>query len=223
MNGTVPTAGFPDAGSFDTPARRRLADAVRALNAAVLDAAPSTTQLDQAAAAAERALDALGRAEARAGDRRDATATARTARDHRDYLVRSPLLGRLHPSAPPFELVSDGPELHARGAFGAAHEGPPGHVHGGWLALALDEALGTANVSGGAPALTGRLTVRYRRPTPLAAEVHVDARTTRVDGRRITTRGSMTVDGNVTAEAEGLFVAIDARRAREHLGGRAPG
>lgn len=212
--------GFPDAASFDTPARRRLADAVRALTSAVLDATSSTDdELEAASVAAEAALDALGSGAASGSDGRSAPGvSARTGRRHGDYLVRSPLLGALHASAPPFAFTLDGSDLHARGSFNAAHEGPPGYVHGGWVALAFDEALGATNVAGGIPALTGRLTVRYRRPTPLGAEVLLDARTAQIDGRRVTAQGTMTVDGTITAEAEGLFITIDAERAREYFG-----
>jgi acyl-coenzyme A thioesterase PaaI-like protein len=145
------------------------------------------------------------------------------AGEHADYLVRSPLVGAVNPLAPPFAYELDGPALSARGAFGPAYEGPPGFVHGGWVALAFDEALGTANVSGGTPGLTGRLTVRYRNPTPLGADVRLDARTSDVDGRRITTRGTLTVDGTIAAEAEGLFVTIDEGRPLEYFGERPPG
>jgi acyl-coenzyme A thioesterase PaaI-like protein len=212
--------GFPDTAAFDTPTRRRLADAVRALTSAVLDTASATDdQLGRAATAAEEALRALGAgAEVPPDGRGAAAGTTRSGREHGDYLVRSPLFGALHPSAPPFAFTLDGRELHARGSFNAAHEGPPGYVHGGWVALAFDEALGTTNVAGGIPALTGRLTVRYRHPTPLGAAVLLDARTAQIDGRRVTAHGTMTVDGTITAEAEGLFLTIDAERAREYFG-----
>jgi len=44
--------------------------------------------------------------------------------------------------------------------------------------------------------------------------------TDQVDGRRVVTRGTLTVDGSVTAEAEGLFVVIDLDRAVEYFGER---
>jgi acyl-coenzyme A thioesterase PaaI-like protein len=94
-------------------------------------------------------------------------------------------------------------------------------VHGGWIALAFDEMLGMANIASGHPGMTGRLSVRYRRPTPLHSPIEFEAWTEEVDGRRVVTRGTLSVDGVVTAEAEGLFVVIDLEKALEYFGERA--
>jgi hypothetical protein len=59
---------------------------------------------------------------------------------------------------------------------GAAYEGPAGHVHGGVCALVLDHVLGATAHQPGRPAVTGTLTIRYLRGTPLGplrAEAHV--------------------------------------------------
>ena len=39
-----------------------------------------------------------------------------------------------------------------------------------------------------------------------------------MEGRRIVAKGRMTVDGELTAEAEGLFITIDPRLAAEYFG-----
>ena len=62
--------------------------------------------------------------------------------------------------------------------------------------------------------MTGTLKVRYLRPTPLHRRVDIEGWTERVEGRRIVAKGRMTVDGEVTAEAEGLFITIDPRSRR---------
>ena len=90
-------------------------------------------------------------------------------------------------------------------------------MHGGWIALAFDEILGMANIASGHPGMTGRLTVKYRRPTPLHTELRLEGWTEQVDGRRLVTRGTLEADGVVTAEAEGLFVVIDPERAARVL------
>ena len=97
--------------------------------------------------------------------------------------------------------------------LGAAYEGPPGLVHGGVAALVLDQMLGEAAGAGGKPGMTGTLTLRYRRGTPLGdlrcealdrpGRGHQDLR----QGRR-----SATPTG-VTVEAEGVFIL--PRWARE--------
>jgi acyl-coenzyme A thioesterase PaaI-like protein len=119
--------------------------------------------------------------------------------------------------------TTDADGIHMRGTFPAAYQGPPGYVHGGWVALAFDELLGMANIAAGHPGMTGRLTVRYLKPTPLHRPVELHGRTERVEGRRIVSTGEMIVDGVVTAEAEGLFVTIDARLSAEYFGRELPG
>ncbi len=49
------------------------------------------------------------------------------------------------------------------------YEGPPTCVHGGVIAELFDELLGISNILAGPGAMTGTLTIRYRRPTPLLA------------------------------------------------------
>lgn len=204
--------GYPDADTFVTSSRLRLADATRQLIAAVLTADDvREDQLDDAVAATERAVSELG-----GGDR---SARGNGPR-HQDYLPRSPLVGTISPVAPPLSYELEGPRVLARGRFGAACEGPPGYVHGGWIALAFDEVLGMANVGSGRSGMTGRLTVRYRRPTPLHTDVLLEAWTERVEGRRFTTVGTLRVGSDITAQAEGLFIAIGADRALEYFGER---
>jgi acyl-coenzyme A thioesterase PaaI-like protein len=90
--------------------------------------------------------------------------------------------------------------------LGPAWEGPPGHVHGGVSALVLDQALGEAASQFGGPGMTGRLTVHYRRATPLGrltAEAWLDS----TDGTKTVAKGrTLDADGNTCVEAEGLFI-----------------
>jgi hypothetical protein len=81
----------------------------------------------------------------------------------------SPVSGRYDPIAPPLETwIRDG-VVHARGTFGSAYEGPPGGVHGSIVAAAFDQVLALVNATAGHFAMTGTLTVRFRKPTPLHA------------------------------------------------------
>ena len=62
------------------------------------------------------------------------------------------MIGLSNPLAPPIRVRQSGErsaEAHAR--FGAAYEGPPGCVHGGWVAAAFDEVLGFVQSLGGQP------------------------------------------------------------------------
>jgi acyl-coenzyme A thioesterase PaaI-like protein len=121
---------------------------------------------------------------------------------------QSPMVGSRGPTSAPLRYERALGRVDGRGTFGAAYEGPPGAVHGGWIAHTFDEVLGMTSYRPDRPAVTARLSVRYRRPTPLHREVHLEAWAERVDGRRVLARGRITVDGTVTAEAEGLFVQL---------------
>jgi acyl-coenzyme A thioesterase PaaI-like protein len=203
--------------SITIPERVRLAEAVRHLIDAALTADDATPEeLDAAADAAERIAAAL-HPRGELSDRPEGV-RSRAEESHADYLPRSPLVGRISPVAPPIEYEYRDGRLHASGVFHAAYEGPPGYVHGGWIALAFDEILGMTNIASGHPGMTGRLSVRYRRPTPLHTKIEFEGWTEQVDGRRIVTRGTLSADGVVTAEAEGLFVMIDYDLAMEYFG-----
>ena len=147
-------------------------------------------------------------------------------RSHGDYLPRSPIVGEASPLSPRLDWeiaeIDGRPGIEARGSFGAAYEGPPTYVHGGWLACAFDEVLGIANIVAGHPGMTGRLTIHYRRPTPLFTDLRFRAWLERTEGRRIISRAECHHGDVLTCEAEGVFVQPDPERAKEYFGD-APG
>ncbi len=203
--------------AFVSPQRERLAEAARHLIDAVLTVEDATEeQLGTAADMTEAAARHLGRVPR--ADEPNRGVRTRDERDHTDYLPRSPLVGEVSPLAPPIEWQLIDGRIVGHGIYHAAYEGPPGYVHGGWVALTFDEILGMANIASGHPGMTGTLKVRYLRPTPLHARVDLEGWTERVEGRRVVAKGRMTVDGELTAEAEGLFVTIDPARAAEYFG-----
>ena len=103
-------------------------------------------------------------------------------------------------------VATDDLLLAQRGRFTNGHTGPPGCVHGGWIALAFDEVLGWANFHAGVGSMTAHLGVRYRKPTPIGADVELRVPWPSVHGRRVHTRATLVADGVLTAEAEGLFI-----------------
>jgi acyl-coenzyme A thioesterase PaaI-like protein len=108
-----------------------------------------------------------------------------------------------------FEEDDDG--LTASGQFSNGHTGPPDTVHGGWVAYAFDEILGWANVQAGFPGMTGKLTIRYRKPTPIGVPVEFRVPWPSVTGKVVHAHGTLTADGTITAEADGLFVHFHGR------------
>lgn len=193
--------------------KRRLATAMRqVIDRLVTTDAPE----DELAAAA----DALERYAARLAThpRRKLPAgfsEVANAGDVAAFFDMSPLIGLSNPMSPPIRLHVDGDTVRGTVTFGAAYEGPPGHVHGGFVAAAFDEVLGFAQSLTGNPGMTGTLTIRYRRPTPLHTELRFEARVVRVEGRKIFTEGRLYAGEGLTAEAEGLFISVDLGKMRQ--------
>ena len=129
---------------------------------------------------------------------------------------RSPFSGRANPVAPPMDMWLGDGTVEGRVTCGRTYEGPPGHVHGGVIAGMFDEMLGAAQGLSGKSGMTGRLTVHYRSPTPLGAELRLSARVARAEGRKIVVHGTLRHGATLCAEAEGLFIAIDAELV-DHL------
>jgi acyl-coenzyme A thioesterase PaaI-like protein len=150
------------------------------------------------------------------------------------HLEFSPVVGRANPLAPPLDLRVD--EIEGRPAvvgevtYGAAYEGPPGHVHGGVVAAAFDEVLGAVQAFTGRPGMTGRLEVSYRAPTPLHQPLRFVAFVDEVEGRKIRTSARLLSGEQLCAEATGLFISVDFARLAQlqddrnrgsiHSGGR---
>ena len=85
------------------------------------------------------------------------------------------------------------------------------------IALAFDEILGITNIAGGHPGMTARLTVHYRKPTPLFRELRWTGTVDRVEGRRIMSSARL-YDGDVlTAEADGIFLQPRPELAAEYF------
>ena len=69
--------------------------------------------------------------------------------------------------------------------------------------------LGAANIVAGNPGMTGTLTVRYRKPTPLLTPLRIEARCIGREGRKIQTWAGIYHGDLLTAEADGLFIEVN--------------
>ncbi|HXM55611.1 MAG TPA: PaaI family thioesterase [Candidatus Dormibacteraeota bacterium] len=189
----------------------RLAGAIRELVEQVANGTAAAEALADAASAIELATRRLREA----GGRRALSYEIDGERpDRSEYRRHNPVSGERNPLAPPlrYDTVGEG-TVEATVTFGVAYQGPPGYVHGAFIAGVFDDALGLANLAGGHPGMTVKLEVRYRRPTPLRTPLRVLARHTSRDGRRIFASAEMLAGDEVTAEAEGVFAEITAERA----------
>ena len=124
----------------------------------------------------------------------------------------SPLMGLANPLAPPMRLEVHDDRVVGTVTCGSAYEGPPGHVHGGFVAAMFDELLGYAQGLSGRQGMTGRLTVSYRSPTPLHTELTCTGWLASAEGRKVLVKGELYAGDRLCAEAEGLFIAIDGAR-----------
>lgn len=126
------------------------------------------------------------------------------------YLTeRSPVTGASNPAAYPLRLrFGDTTVAHA--VYTEQHEGPAGGVHGGVMAASFDEVLGIAQMATGSAGYTGTLEVRYLAVTPLHTVVTIEAGVDRREGRKLRMWARSTADGEVTAEATGIFVVRES-------------
>jgi acyl-coenzyme A thioesterase PaaI-like protein len=127
--------------------------------------------------------------------------------DDARLMERSGITGRSNPLAPPMHLEFDGSVTRGRAVYNAAYEGPPGCLHGGFVAAAFDDLLGVAQMASGSAGYTGTFTVRMRRPTPLGRRIDYAAGVERVEGRKIWCWGRSYDGEELLAEAEIVFIA----------------
>jgi acyl-coenzyme A thioesterase PaaI-like protein len=80
-------------------------------------------------------------------------------------------------------------------------------VHGGFVAAAFDDLMGSAQTLSGIAGYTGTLTVKMLRPTPLLRRIDYEAGVDRVEGRKIYVWAHSTCDGERLAEADIVFIA----------------
>lgn len=190
--------------------KRRLAAALREVVDRLVTSGIPEAELSRAADAAARFAESLKGHPRRT--RQWGFAESANAGDTGAFFDQSPLIGLSNPLSPPMKLEEVDGRIRGSVVFGAAYEGPPGHVHGGFVAAAFDEVLGFAQSLTGNPGMTGGLTIRYRCPTPLRTELAFDAGVDRVEGRKIFTSGRLRSGEVVTAEAEAVFVSVDPER-----------
>lgn len=101
------------------------------------------------------------------------------------------------------------PQLYAKAWFGKKTMGPPGHVHGGAMAAALDEAMGAVCWMNDHKTVAATISVTFLAMLPIETETILESRIERVEGRKIYTRSSLTdPSGRKVADGEGLFIVL---------------
>ena len=192
-------------------ARQRLASATRALNEKLVStdidpelAAALTEKIEGLAAELSQALQVTGLVEmAKRGQRG-------TSDDVMGELAS--VGGRSHPCSPELRWQEASNRITGTVKFSQAFEGPPGHMHGGWVAGVLDHLMGMTHVRTGHPGMTGGLSVRYLKPTPLNQVIEVSAQATELNDKRTEVKAEMRFGETTTAKAEAIFVRVDREK-----------
>jgi hypothetical protein len=182
------------------------ADLLRRVTGLVLSLEHEEPALDRLLAALRRAEQELG---AVAPADPNPRIGARAAIDEaRVYLDHSRDIGAYNPCFPEYAITVEGDHAWGTVTFPTPYEGPPGVVHGGFVALLVDCVVQHHNCDLGVAGKTTSLAVRYRRPTPVLAELRFDVTRSVEDGRIVSTV-QLTHDGALLAEIEMRAVAGD--------------
>jgi hypothetical protein len=179
-----------------------------ALAASVRRLIDATIRTEVDAAAIDAAKDKIDSATAQLSETlMPASFGVQLTPDGRSIALGNVVIGLRNPVAPPL-LIHNGSEgaVHTDFILGAAYEGLPGHVHGGVCALVLDHILGATAHRPGQPAVTGTLTLRYLRGTPLGQPLCARAHVERIDGAKTFAVGHIADAEGVTVQAEGVFI-----------------
>ncbi len=127
----------------------------------------------------------------------------------------NPLDGKSNPIAPPFNIWFEDNVAYGSTTLGWQYEGPPESVHGGFVCALFDQFLGVSQRMTGQPGVTGTLTTRFIKPTPLCTELKLIGRIKEVKGRKNTLIGEIWANGVLTASCEGLFIHITEEHFRK--------
>ena len=201
------------------PVRRVKHDLVRQVKRTV----EAVALLDLARTGAEDLQGVLARATALADDVRglpslaDKGGAVLAGGADATLVERSGISGRSNPIAPPMYMHVFGERTRGWAYYTSVYEGPPGCLHGGFVAAAFDDIMGVAQMVSGNAGYTGTLTVRMRRPTPLFRRVDYEAWVDRAEGRKIWVKATSSVAGEVVAEAEILFITPAGGGIIQHL------
>src|ERR1700692_4895660 len=93
-----------------------------------------------------------------------------------------------------FEKDDERQRIVGRFRLGEEYQGGSGYLHGGIIALLLDEAMGKAARFHSEHAVTAELRVEYKRPIPTDAEIVVEGFVTRREGRQLCHEGEIRDD-----------------------------
>jgi hypothetical protein len=120
----------------------------------------------------------------------------------RVYLDHATDIGAFNPCFPEYRFEHlDAETASGRVAFPLVYEGPPGLVHGGFLAVFFDCVMQHQNCMAGLSGKTRFLNVKFRRPTPVLTELRFDITRSQVE-RGIASTARLLLDDEVLCIGE---------------------
>lgn len=122
------------------------------------------------------------------------------------------------------EVRWDGREAIARYRTPPHAEGAPGIAHGGYVGALVDEIMALAASAGDLPAVSRRVTIEYRAPTPVERPLDIRATVETSRGRKVTTKleARLADNGAVCFEATGVYVKLPVDLWLERMAPRDP-
>ena len=115
----------------------------------------------------------------------------------RVYLDHATDIGAFNPCFPEYRFDRlDGETASGRVSFPVVYEGPPGLVHGGFLAVFFDCVMQHQNCVAGLSGKTRSLQVTFRRPTPVLTALRFDIARSQ-EQRGITSTARLLLDDEV--------------------------
>jgi uncharacterized protein (TIGR00369 family) len=125
--------------------------------------------------------------------------------------------GGANPRSMKLTFEQDDSARRIRGAFklGPEYQGGANFIHGGIIAVVLDEAMGKVNRFRGVRAVTAELTIEYLKPVPVNADLVIEAYEVEQRGRSLFHVGEIRdVSGRLLARGRGRFVDINAGKSQ---------
>src|SRR6478752_10810651 len=130
------------------------------------------------------------------------------AETQRVYLAHAFDIGAFNPCFPEYEFdCIDADTAEGRVSFPVVFEGPPGLVHGGFLAVFFDCVIQHQNCATALSGKTRSLNVNFRRPTPILTELRFDIVRAQVE-KGVTSTARLLLDDEVLCIGEATTLAL---------------
>ena len=129
--------------------------------------------------------------------------------EHIEFDHFSVVGGAMNPFAVGATHRRDGDDAVTTVNFGPAFEGPPGRVHGGAIALVMDEATATVLPMVGRFGFTGSIALKLLAPAPLGVDVEFRSRVVGEERRKLFIRCIASGPDGVFAEADAIYIQND--------------